>query len=104
MKSFEARWRRFSLVEQLANIGSEVSRTIVWKKKDKPYARKAYFRALDLFWLTVEDPKNRGRLKEIVRVREMLNDWFMETKYYKSSDKEWDRYFLQFAMAARLRR
>ena len=71
------RWFELSLVEQLANVGSEIERTIIWKKKDINLSNKAFERALELLDLTVADPKNKGRLKEVLRVREVLVDHFV---------------------------
>lgn len=62
------KWRELTLMEQLGNVGSEVGRTILWKKKgDTDQSRKAFERALELMDLTIQDPKNRYRLKEICR-------------------------------------
>ena len=56
------RWFNMKLVEQMANIGSEVERTIIWKNKgDKQYQKLAFERALELIDLTLKDPKNRMR-------------------------------------------
>jgi hypothetical protein len=71
------RWYTFSLCEQMANIGSEVERAISWGHKgNSDYRQRAFYRALELIGLTIGDPKNRKRLKEILRVREMLADFF----------------------------
>lgn len=57
------RWFELSLVEQLANVGSDIERTIQWKKKgDFEYSKEAFLRALELLDLTIADPKNRKRL------------------------------------------
>lgn len=95
------RWQKLTLVEQMANIGSEVSRTINWKGKDKKEAKQAFLRALELIILTMKDSKNKGRLKEIARVKELLVGWYLGDWEYKSSDESWQNYFLQFAVAAR---
>jgi len=96
------KWFELPLVEQLANIGSEVHRTISWKKKgDLEYSQKAFERALELLDFTIADPKNIGRLKELTRVRECLVDYFMYDNIYGSSDEEWEKYFYAFAYAAR---
>jgi len=55
-------------------------------------------------YLTVEDPKNKKRLKEILRVRETLIDYFVYDNEYGSSDALWQEYFHQFAYAAAIRR
>ncbi len=99
------KWRRLSLVEQLANIGSEISRAINWKKKDKRHFQLAFYRALELFSFTLADPKNRGfRLKEICRAKELLIDWFYGGRIYKTTDDQWRRYFDYFASVANMRR
>lgn len=98
----EGKWLELSLVEQLANVGSEVHRTISWKSKgDLEYSQKAFERALELLDLTITDPKNIGRLKELTRVRECLVDYFIYDNIYGSSDEKWENYFYAFASAAR---
>lgn len=97
------RWFKFSLVEQLANIGSDIERTISWKKKgDLEYSRKAFERALELLDLTVADSKNKGRLREVLRVREALVDHFVYDNEYNSTDESWQNYFFAFNYAAAL--
>jgi hypothetical protein len=54
---------------------------------------------LELLELTIEDTRNRKRLKELCRVREVLNDYFLFDNTYKSSDKLWQNYFYSFAIA-----
>ena len=101
------RWRTFSFIEQMANIGSEISRTIIWKNKSNPVHRdRAFERALELLRLTIDDPANqtRPRLKELTRTREALIDHFLCRNSYKTTDECWNRYFLQFAYAANLKR
>jgi hypothetical protein len=96
------RWRKLSLVEQLANVGSEVYRTISWKNQyNQEYSDKAFDRALELLDFTIADPKNIGRLKELTRLRECLVDYFMFNNIYGSSDEKWEKYFYAFAYAAR---
>ena len=96
------RWFEFSIIEQLANVGSEVGRAINWRAKDKESSKKAIERALELIDLTVEDTKNRKRLKEVLRVREALVDYFYFDNQYGSTDELWNKYFYSFAYAARM--
>ena len=63
------RWHQLSLKEQMGNIGSEVSRAARWQEKDEKLFRGATERALELFDLTLVDPRWRGRLWEINRAR-----------------------------------
>ena len=95
-------WNKLSLVEQMANIGSEVIRAIGWKKKaNQPYSQAAFYRALELLSLSKADPKNRTRLKEICRCYECLVDYFAGDNTYSSTDSQWQKYFLAFNWAAR---
>ncbi len=94
-------WNKLSLVEQLANIGSEVERAIIWKSKKQDYSRLAFFRALELLECTINDTKNKPRLKELVRVYEVLCDYFIGENKYNSSDRLWHKYFFPFNFAAR---
>lgn len=97
------RWKKFSFFEQMANIGSEVERAINWKnKKDEEYSEMAFERALELIDLTIADEKNRKRLRELTRVREVLADYFIGGNQFSSSDKGWKNYFYAFAFASRL--
>jgi hypothetical protein len=99
------RWFELSLVEQLANVGSDIERTIQWKKKGNlEYSKAAFYRALELLDLTVADPKNKSRTREILRTREALVDHFVYDNSYKSTDEQWQKYFYQFNYAAALRR
>lgn len=100
------RWFRFSLFEQMANIGMDVERTIEWKNRgDLEYSSNAFERALELLDATIADPKNKGaRLKELARVREALKDYFLSDNEYKSTDEQWQNYFYDFAYAAAIQR
>ena len=99
------RWLRLSLVEQLANVGSEIERTIRWKGKgNAEYGGRAFERALELLDLTIADEKNRLRLRELTRLREALADYFWFDNRYGSSDESWQRYFHAFNYAAALSR
>lgn len=96
-------WQRFGLMEQLANIGSEVGRARKWQGKDKNFFQGAVERALELFDLTLEDPRWRGRLREVARAREVFLDAVLGGEEYGSTLEESDRYFTQFALASRLK-
>jgi hypothetical protein len=96
------RWNGLSFAEQMANVGSEVERTIAWKIKGRPdFSSRAFERALELLDLTIADRHNRTRLRELLRVREALADHFAFDNYYRSSQEDWRRYFRCFLFAAR---
>ena len=100
LKLIAESWFKFSLFEQLGNIGSEVSRSI---KARGTHARYwgAVSRALDLFYLTVADPRWKGRRKEILRVRELFCAAVLESNEYNTSLEDLDKYFHYFALLAR---
>ena len=66
-KRIAERCKTFSLFEQLGNIGSEVSRAQKWQGKDEKIYQNTVNRALELFDLTLDDPRWKGRKKEIAR-------------------------------------
>jgi hypothetical protein len=98
------RWFKFSLFEQLANVGCDVDRSIYWRKQNNmDSCRKAFERALELLDLTIDDPKNRkGKLRELLRVREALIDYFIYDNEYQTDDEFWHSYFFSFNYAAAL--
>ncbi len=99
------RWFELSLIEQLANVGTDVERAIRWKQKGNiEYSQQAFERALDLLDLSIADSKNRKRLKEITRTREALVDYFVYDNEYGSTDQSWHNYFFPFNYAAAIRR
>ncbi|MEK7193307.1 MAG: hypothetical protein AAB652_00790 [Patescibacteria group bacterium] len=97
----EGGWQKLSLAEQMGNIGSEVSRAVNWQGKDEELFRGAVERALELFDLTLEDARWRGRLREIARAREVFVDAATGGKEYKSSLRDLLPYFDSFALMAR---
>ena len=98
-------WFKFSLIEQLANVGCEIERTINWKNRgNMEYSRQAFERALELLTLTKMDPKNRKRLKEVCRSYEALVDHFVYDNEYQTTDECWQQYFYQFNYAAAMQR
>ena len=54
--------------------------------------------------LTIKDPRWKGRLKEILRAKEMVVDAMYGGKEYGSTFEDLDKYFFQFALAARRHR
>lgn len=100
------RWNRYTLMEQLANVGADIDRTINWRNKnDSDYSKDAFERVLELLNLTILDPKHsRPTRKELVRTRELLIDYFVYDNIYKTNDKIWHDYFFQFSYAAALER
>jgi hypothetical protein len=96
------RWGTFTLMEQLANVGSEVDRAI----RAHAAGRTSRFdlaleRALELFDYTAADDRWRGhRCREILRAREEFCRLFFDDDVPPESGAGLQRYFLQFATAA----
>lgn len=95
-------WEKFSILDQLGNIGSEVGRSFLAKSAgDAERMNGAIDRALELFDLTIRDPKNAKRLKEILRAREVFCGFFFDGPVYGYTPEDFERYFMMFALAAR---
>ena len=97
------RWRTFSLIEQLGNVGSEVDRAIRAYgdgRQDRFDAELS--RALELFDLTVSDPRWKShQRREILRAREQFCRVFFDETAEPDLGAYLSKYFLQFAVAAR---
>jgi hypothetical protein len=100
------RWWTLSLAEQLGNVGSEIGRASRWLSRNPETARLAFHRALELIDLTLADPRvraSRPRLREIARAREVVVDFFAGSNEYGSTADSLQKYFDQYAAAARRR-
>lgn len=96
------RWSRMPLCEQMANIGSEVSRALNWQSKgNKELSLKAASRALELLDLSLDCVRPFPRLKEIARLRETVVDYFYYSNQFSSTETLWRKYFDHFNYAAR---
>ena len=97
-------WQRFSLVEQLANVGSEVERAIrAHQSGSQTRFDNALSRALALFDATAADDRWRGpKRREVLRAREEFCRIFFDPETPQGSAESLRRYFLAFAVAARI--
>lgn len=99
----QQKWSYLSIFEQMGNIYSEVGRSFAAKKnhhQDRVEAAK--LRAIDLFDATAQTlaKQSSPRLKEVLRAKEQ----YLEALDGDGSGEDIDRYFMQFALAARLHR
>ena len=91
-----------SICEQMANIGSEVSRALNWRKKgDEGLSQKAASRALELLDMSLCSAVIFPRIKELARLREAIVDYFYGTNQFLSSEDLWRKYFNHFNYALR---
>lgn len=98
----QAAWADLDVFNQMGNIGSEVGRALTAKKQGKPdRMQSAFYRGLDLINDTAEAWARQKRLgiKELLCAREL----FAESVLTSKVDSTLEEYFMQFAVAARLR-
>ncbi len=100
------RWSKFTILEQMGNIGSEVGRSIIaWRNHDTPRFKGALNRALDLFDATTEllVKQHSPRIKEVLRSKDQYLRLFFDGTFETDADAM-ERYFMQYALAARINR
>ena len=96
------RWQELTLAEQLGNIGSEVGRAFSWRARNVERYEGALARGLELFDLTLADPRWSGaRRKEIARAREVFMDALDDHPTYGGTPKGVEQWFMAFAIRAR---
>jgi len=93
------RWRQLSLCEQMGNIGSEVGRTLKFEKIESDESKRTLGRAIELFDLTLDDPRWKNRLKEIARAKEVFLDTVLGDNIYGTKEGLED-YFNHFGLCA----
>jgi hypothetical protein len=95
-------WNDKNLMEQLGNVGSEFSRALNWRSKGvEAQVDKCLLRALELLDSTIADPKNLNRLKELLRFRSGVCDFFYGKNEYGFTSENINQYFYWFGVAAR---
>ena len=98
----ERTWSRFTLMEQLGNIASEVGRAAKWQGKDEKRFFHCVEQALALIDLTQRDPRwAGGKLRELAIAKEAFADAVLGGREYHGTLPDMERYFMQFALAAR---
>jgi len=99
------RWAAMSIFEQMGNIYSEVGRSLNAKRQNRSQdCEHAVIRALDLFDATVDTLIQRKsvRVKEVLRAKDQFLHAIYDKKSTPGDIASIDRYFLQYAIAARL--
>ena|SRR3989338_2186100 len=100
----EKKWQSMPTIDQMANIGTEIDRTIKWRASDATLSLAAFNRGIELLDATIGDPKNTNSLKELCRVRELLVGHFYFNNMHEFKDEEWHRYFMFFCHASAVAR
>jgi hypothetical protein len=101
------RWATMSIFEQMGNIYSEVGRSITAKQHNKQQdCDYAVVRALDLFDATVDNlvKQKSPRIKEVLRAKDQYLHAIYDQPAKSDIFTDIDRYFMQYAIAARLHR
>lgn len=99
------RWITMNIFDQMGNIYSEIGRTLRAKQQNKPAeSEQAMIRALDLFDATTEGliQQRSPRVKEVLRAKDQFLQVVYTERPRKKDAEAIERYFMQFAMAARL--
>jgi len=98
----QQRWQNQSFYQQSGNIASELSRAVKFRDQhDIDHMNASLRRLLELLDLTIDDDRNRSRLKELCRFKEVLSDWYCQTHAYDVDPESLKRYSLNLAMLAR---
>lgn len=101
------RWEKLDIFNQMGNIYSEVGRSL--KTRNSVDAEKhtaAVTRAIDLFDATIASliKDNSPRAKEVLRSKQQFLDIANDMSASHEAVQSLDRYFMQYAIAARLNR
>lgn len=97
------KWQAMTIFEQMGNIYSEIGRTYSARGRgDKELEQGALVRALDLFDATVEPlvAAKSPRAKEVLRSKDQFLQSLQDDDL--SEMQAIDKYFMQYAIAARL--
>lgn len=95
-------WSRLDIFNQMGNIGSEVGRALSAKQAGKESRMdSAFYRGMDLINMTVDlwSDKNKP-VRELLIAREQ----FAKSILTDDLDTTLEKYFFDFALAARLQR
>ena len=98
----QQKWQTLTFYHQIGNIASELSRAIRFKdQNDVEHMNFSLWRLLELLDLTIDDQKNKLRLRELCRFKELISDWYCQTHEYEFNPESLKRYSLGFVMLAR---
>ena len=101
------KWSKMSIFDQMGNISSEVGRAINAKKQDnKEDMVNAVNRALDLFDATLDELTRTKsiRLREVIASKDQFLNLINKENPSTNELDSLDRYFTQYAIAARINR
>ena len=81
------KWEGYSTTQQVLMIANEMNRASNCLKSNHPEdAGKCFERAMELTDMTVDDLRWRGKLKELLRFREVLSELYLTMNPKMNSD------------------
>lgn len=91
----EKRWGNFSMWQQMLAVGSEVGRARSCDDvRDETGKHRALERALELLDFTIADPRwHNHRLRELLRIRELVADQYLNGGEYDARLGDLEDYF-----------
>ncbi len=102
--SENSQWQQMPFAQQMANVGSEVFRAGKWRAKGRDdRAMAASERALELLDFTIHASaasQSISRLRELLRLREVLCDYFFGENQLGTTQEWLNGYFNSFSMVA----
>jgi hypothetical protein len=73
------KWQKFSKEDQILNIAAELSRAKFWlERKDEFQVLNCLNRAFELMDLTINASRHQRILKELLRLREVLSQFYID--------------------------
>lgn len=103
----EDKWAKLDIFNQMGNIYSEVGRSFKTQGQENSVDhQQAVSRAIDLFDTSIRVliAKKSPRAKEVLRAKEQFLELALNNSPRSESLESLDKYFRQFAIAARLHR
>lgn len=82
-KSLKNKFKKYSAENQLLMICNELNRANNNFEIEKEY-KNSLERSLELFYFLIEDEKWSGRLKEILRARDLVATLYVKDQKYKT--------------------
>lgn len=85
-KGLESRFSKFDKEFQVLNIASDLQKAKNLQQQNAENAKNHLYRAIILLDYVIADPKWRGRLKELLRLREVIGGLICRTDSYGTLD------------------
>ncbi len=77
----EEKWSKFPFFKQILMIANELNRASKWiEKNDFLEVKFCYERSFELLYLTIETLKDKRKLRELLRFKEMMAMFYTKDK------------------------